>query len=128
MNMKDDERLDERVEQIRPRLREYMEARRISNAELARKLVLNSVSTNQWVTDSKSKRRTHLGFVGLLLDSDPNLSAEWLMRGEGSMDKKESESESIERLKMELSIKDGIISELRSIILEKNELGKESVV
>lgn len=126
--MKDDERLDERVEQIRPRLREYMEARRISNAELARKLVLNSVSTNQWVTDSKSKRRTHLGFVGLLLDSDPNLSAEWLMRGEGSMDKKESESESIERLKMELSIKDGIISELRSIILEKNELGKESVV
>ena len=68
-----------------------------------------------------------LEFIDKLLATYPEVSAEWLVRGEGSMLRTEPVDLSAMKKKYEteLLVKDGIIKELRSIILEKNQ-GKQS--
>lgn len=62
-----------------------------------------------------------LEFVLAILRKFEDISAEWLLRGEGVMMKSEAvgNPETEKRLRTEVLVKDGIISELRSIILEK---------
>lgn len=63
-----------------------------------------------------------LEFITLLLDTFPEISAEWLLRGKGTMLIKDlPEVTEIQRqYHTDLLVKDGIIKELRAIILEKN--------
>jgi transcriptional regulator with XRE-family HTH domain len=62
-----------------------------------------------------------LEFVFAILSKYTDVSAEWLLRGEGTMLKSESAgtSETEQKLRADLMVKDGIIQELRTIILEK---------
>ncbi len=62
-----------------------------------------------------------MDFVMAILRTFEDISAEWLLRGEGAMMKSEAvgNPETEKRLRTEVLVKDGIISELRSIILEK---------
>lgn len=62
-----------------------------------------------------------LEFVIAVLYKFEGISAEWLLRGDGVMMKSEAfgNPETEKRLRTEVLIKDGIIAELRSIILEK---------
>ncbi len=62
-----------------------------------------------------------MDFVMAILRTFDDISAEWLLRGEGAMMKSEAvgNPETEKRLRTEVLVKDGIISELRSIILEK---------
>lgn len=62
-----------------------------------------------------------LDFVMAILRKFEDVSAEWLLRGEGTMLKSEAvgNPETEKRLRTEVLVKDGVIHELRSIILEK---------
>lgn len=64
-----------------------------------------------------------LEFIEKVLNLFPEVSAEWLIRGKGTM--LASEHPDVTELKKkyetELLVKEGIIKELRSIILEKNQ-------
>ena len=68
-----------------------------------------------------------LEFIDKLLATYPEISAEWLLRGDGSM--LITDAPDVAALKKkyetEILVKDGIIKELRSLILEKNQ-GKQS--
>ena len=62
-----------------------------------------------------------LEFVLAILSKYTDVSAEWLLRGEGTMLKSEAAgtSETEQKLRADVMVKDGIIRELRMIILEK---------
>lgn len=114
------------MEGIKSRVKEYMTVKGFSNRKLAHELGMNSVVVNQYVTESDSKRALSLLFIATILEKDPSLSAEWLIRGNGDMFIVDVQSrEYTKKLEMELLVKDGIIKELRSIILEKQEMGKQ---
>lgn len=68
-----------------------------------------------------------LEFIDKLLATYPEISAEWLIRGNGSMLITDAPdiAEIKRKYEMEILVKEGIIKELRSIILEKNQ-GKQS--
>lgn len=64
-----------------------------------------------------------LEFIENILNLFPEVSAEWLIRGQGAMliiDQPDV-AELKKRYETELLVKEGIIKELRSIILEKNQ-------
>lgn len=64
-----------------------------------------------------------LEFIENILDLFPEVSAEWLIRGQGAMlivDQPDV-AELKKHYETELLVKEGIIKELRSIILEKNQ-------
>lgn len=64
-----------------------------------------------------------LEFIENILRLFPEVSAEWLIRGQGSMlivDQPDV-AELKKQYETELLVKEGIIKELRSIILEKNQ-------
>ena len=68
-----------------------------------------------------------LEFIEKLLATYSDISAEWLIRDEGPMLRNEPAdlAELKHKYETELLVKEGIIKELRSIILEKNQ-GKQS--
>ncbi len=64
-----------------------------------------------------------LEFVLAILRTYKDVSAEWLLRGEGMMLKSESvgTSESEQKLRSDVLVKEGIIQELRTIILQQKQ-------
>ena len=68
-----------------------------------------------------------LEFIEKILSTYPEISAEWLVRGEGSMLRNATVdlSELKHKYETELLVKEGVIKELRSIILEKDQ-GKQT--
>ena len=64
-----------------------------------------------------------LEFIEKILTLFPEISAEWLIRGKGPMFVTDHPdvSELKKKYETELLVKEGIIKELRSIILEKNQ-------
>lgn len=64
-----------------------------------------------------------LEFITQLLDIFPEISSEWLLRDKGEMILADTSDIASLKKKYEsdLLVKDGIIKELRSIILEKNQ-------
>lgn len=108
------------MEDIKQRIRKYMSVKNYSGRKLADLLAMNPVVVNQYITKSKSNRSVSLVFVLNILELDHSLSAEWLLRGEGNMFRAEVKSNDYaQQLEAEIMVKDGIIQELRSIILEK---------
>lgn len=114
------------MEEIITRIKEYVAARKLNGASFARELGMSSVSVNQWLSE---KRKVSWEFVQAILNNDEKLSANWLTRGLGEMYAKEINSNEYNQeisneladAKMKMLIKDGIIRELKDMILEKNK-------
>ena len=114
------------MEEIITRIKEYVAARKLNGASFARELGMSSVSVNQWLSE---KRKVSWEFVQAILNNDEKLSANWLTRGIGEMYAKEINSNEYNQeisneladTKMKMLIKDGIIRELKDMILEKNK-------
>lgn len=114
------------MEEIITRIKEYVAARKLNGASFARELGMSSVSVNQWLSE---KRKVSWEFVQAILNNDEKLSANWLTRGIGEMYAKEINSNEYNQeisneladAKMKMLIKDGIIRELKDMILEKNK-------
>lgn len=114
------------MEEIITRIKEYVAARKLNGASFARELGMSSVSVNQWLSE---KRKVSWEFVQAILNNDEKLSANWLTRGKGEMYAKEINSNEYNQeisneladAKMKMLIKDGIIRELKDMILEKNK-------
>ena len=114
------------MEEIITRIKEYVAARKLNGASFARELGMSSVSVNQWLSE---KRKVSWEFVQAILNNDEKLSANWLTRGVGEMYAKEINSNEYNQeisneladAKMKMLIKDGIIRELKDMILEKNK-------
>lgn len=114
------------MEEIITRIKEYVAARKLNGASFARELGMSSVSVNQWLSE---KRKVSWEFIQAILNNDEKLSANWLTRGIGEMYAKEINSNEYNQdisneladAKMKMLIKDGIIRELKDMILEKNK-------
>lgn len=89
----------------------------LSGRALAARLEIKPNSINNYLS---GRTEPSLEFVMRILQKFPNVSAEWLMRGQGQMQQEQHEDggELLERLRS----KDAVIKELRSIILEKNRM------
>lgn len=66
------------------RVAEYIKSRRISPHELAKILGINPQSVYNYLSGTS---KAPLSFLILFLESFPDISAEWLLRGEGGMKK-----------------------------------------
>lgn len=93
---------------------------KLSSRGLASLLDMPSATVTNYVNGTKSPSYE---FLVALLTKYVDISAEWLLRGEGSMfrDMTDDTSELRRKYETELLVKDGVIKELRSIILEKNQ-------
>lgn len=118
------------MEEIITRIKEYVAARKLNGASFARELGMSSVSVNQWLSE---KRKVSWEFIQAILNNDEKLSANWLTRGKGEMYAKEINSNEysteisneLANAKVKMLVQEGIIKELKDMILEKNN-GKES--
>ena len=119
------------MEEIITRIKEYVATRKLNGASFARELGMSSVSVNQWLSE---KRKVSWEFVQAILNNDEKLSANWLTRGKGEMYEKETNSneysteitKELADAKVRMLVKDGIIRELKDLILEKNN-GKTGI-
>lgn len=75
------------------RVAEYIKSRRISPHELARILGINPQSVYNYLAGTS---KAPLSFIVLFLESFPDVSAEWLLRGEGQMMKPTKQSHYLE--------------------------------
>ena len=75
------------------RVAEYIKSRRISPHELARILGINPQSVYNYLAGTS---KAPLSFIVLFLESFPDVSAEWLLRGEGEMLKPTRQSHYLE--------------------------------
>lgn len=79
--------------QIMERIQLYLRKLRMKPAELAKILGINSTSVYNYL-DGTSK--APMSFIVLFLESFPDVSAEWLLRGEGEMMKPTKQSHYLE--------------------------------
>lgn len=79
--------------QIMERIQLYLRKLRMKPAELAKILGINSTSVYNYL-DGTSK--APMSFIVLFLESFPDVSAEWLLRGEGEMMKPTRQSHYLE--------------------------------
>lgn len=94
----------------------------ISGRAFASKLEMKSTTVNNYLNGT---REPNFEFLNKILSTFEDISAEWLMRGEGEMireDDKTSEAlmREITDLKMQLLVKEGVIKELKDVLIERN--------
>ena len=75
------------------RIRQLLEKRRISAHELAKILGVNPQSVYNYLAGTS---KAPLSFVLAILESFPDVSAEWMLRGEGEMTKPSPHSHYLE--------------------------------
>ena len=92
----------------------------ISARGLADKFALRPATVINYCNGTQHPK---LEFIEKILDLFPEISAEWLIRGKEPMFVTDHPdvSELKKKYETELLVKEGIIKELRSIILEKNQ-------
>jgi len=107
------------MEDIITRIKEYMEARKLNGASLARKIDMSSVTVNQYLSGKRD--RVSWEFISRILDADDKLSADWLARGKGEMDTKSSNESSRELAdaKVKMLVQEGVIDRLMKLIGDK---------
>lgn len=96
--------------------REYMTCRAFSA-----KIGMNSQTVNNYMN---GKRDPTYEFLSRILETFVDISAEWLMRGEGSMIKEQDTSleelkQVVNAMKVDMLVKEGVIKELKDILVEK---------
>lgn len=108
------------ISTMQERLNEVKYYYKLSGRGLASVLGLSPATITNYLSGAKAPSYE---FLSALLSTYPDISAEWLLRGEGPMLR--NNPVDIETLRKkyetEILVKDGIIKELRSIILEKNQ-------
>lgn len=114
------------MEGLKERINEIKDYYRLSNRGFANTLGTKPAATNNYLNGTKEPS---LDFVDAILSKYVDISAEWLLRGKGCMfyeDKPTDEAitKELADTKVKMLIKDGIIKELKDMILEKNK-GKE---
>lgn len=113
------------MEEITKRLNIIKEYYKLSGSGLAKELGENTTSVNCYFSGST---RPASGFLFKLLNAYPSISAEWLMRGKGNMllcDTTPASNDTTKELadaKLAMLVKDGIIRELRDMVLEKTKI------
>lgn len=101
--------------EIIKRINDLIIALNMSSRAFAIKCRINYTTLNNYLT---GRRAVGLDTIQSILSSLTNVSAEWLMRGEGPMFKSEITSKSDERVMLLTST----IGEMKSIIEEKQQL------
>ena len=97
------------------RIKKLIELQGVSVRAFAIACEINSPTLDRQL---KGRMALSLDTVNKILAANPNLSAEWLMRGEGSMTKSEMLMQSSDRVNKLIST----IGELQSIIEEKQSI------
>lgn len=109
--------------EIKDRLNEIKDYYRMSNRAFGDAVGQKPAATNNYMNGTKEPS---LGFISKVLSTFMDISAEWLMRGDGPMLIKErglsdgSIAKELAEIKVKLLVQEGITKELRDIILEKN--------
>lgn len=79
--------------QIMERIQLYLRKERMKPAEFAKILGINSTSVYNYFSGTS---KAPMSFIVLFLESFPDVSAEWLLRGEGQMMKPTKQSHYLE--------------------------------
>lgn len=110
------------MEEIKNRINEVKDYYRLSNRGFAAEIGTKPAATNNYLNGTKEPT---LEFVMAILSKYVDISADWLLKGEGEMFKQiaptdEKLMREVADLKMKLMVQQGITKELREMILEKN--------
>lgn len=113
------------MEDITKRLNVIKKYYKLSGSGLAKALSENTTSVNCYFS---GKSKPSSVFLCKLLDAYPLISAEWLMRGKGNMLLSDATpagngtTKELADVKLAMLVKDGIIRELRDMVLEKSKI------
>lgn len=110
------------MEGLRDRINEVRDHYRLSNRGFAEAVGAKPAATNNYLNGTKEPS---LEFVDRILSTYVNVSAEWLLRGIGSMFKEDKPTDEallkeLAEMKVKLLVQEGITKELRDMLLEKN--------
>lgn len=110
------------MEGLKERINEIKNYYRLSNRGFAGVLGTTVAATNNYLNGTTEPS---LKLIDAILSKYVDISADWLLRGKGSMfyEDKPTEEEITRELadaKVNLLVKDGIIRELKDMLLEKN--------
>ena len=110
------------MEGLRARINEIKDYYRLSNRGFAEAVGGKPAATNNYLNGTKEPS---LEFVDRILSTYVDISAEWLLRGEGSMFKEDNPTDEallkeLTETKVKLLVKEGVVKELRDMLLEKN--------
>lgn len=110
------------MEEIKNRINEVKDYYRLSNRGFAAAIGTKPAATNNYLNGTKEPS---LEFVMAILSKYIDISADWLLKGEGDMFKQDKPTDEklmreVADLKMKLMVQQGITKELREMILEKN--------
>lgn len=107
---------------LRDRINEVRNHYRLSNRGFAEAVGAKPAATNNYLNGTKEPS---LEFVDRILSTYVDVSAEWLLRGTGSMFKEDKPTDEallkeLADMKVKLLVQEGITKELRDMLLEKN--------
>lgn len=110
------------MEGLRDRINEIRDHYRLSNRGFAEAVGAKPAATNNYLNGTKEPS---LEFVDRILSTYVDVSAEWLLRGVGSMFKEDKPTDEallkeLAEAKVKLLVQEGITKELRDMLLEKN--------
>lgn len=107
---------------LRDRINEVRDHYRLSNRGFAEAVGAKPAATNNYLNGTKEPS---LEFIDRILSTYVDVSAEWLLRGVGSMFKEDKPTDEailkeLADMKVKLLVQEGITKELRDMLLEKN--------
>ena len=110
------------MEGLRDRINEVRDHYRLSNRGFAEAVGAKPAATNNYLNGTKEPS---LEFVDRILSTYVDVSAEWLLRGVGSIFKNDKPTDEallkeLAEMKVKLLVQEGITKELRDMLLEKN--------
>lgn len=111
------------MEGLRDRINVIRDHYRLSNRGFAEAIGAKPAATNNYLNGTKEPS---LEFVDKILSTYIDVSADWLLRGKGTMFYEEDKStdeallKELAEAKVKLLVQEGITKELRDILLEKN--------
>ena len=112
------------MEEIRKRINEVVYDKHLSNRAFSAMVGMKPTSVNNYLNGTKT---CTLELIAKTIDVFVEISAEWLLRGEGAMIKGEVNNDDAVRkeladVKAKLLVQEGITRELRDILLEKSKI------
>ena len=110
------------MEGLRDRINVIRDHYRLSNRGFAEAIGAKPAATNNYLNGTKEPS---LEFVDKILSTYIDVSADWLLRGKGSMFKEDKPTDEallkeLAEAKVKLLVQEGITKELRDMLLEKN--------
>lgn len=117
------------MEGLRERINEVKDHYRLSNRGFAAALGTKPAATNNYLNGTKEPS---LDFVGAILSKYVDVSADWLLRGKGTMfyeDKPSSEeiTRELADAKIKMLVQEGVIERLTKILENKTSGNQEFI-